>query len=75
MVGSRHTQVTCEKEANEKEGNLFTSLLNKAALSVRLISNIFKDLGEVSFSPFLNVLFLFSSLLPVSVSAVGSQSR
>lgn len=45
-----------EKEANP---NLFTSLLNKAALSVRLISNMFR-FGAFFFSFFFGSVLLFS---------------
>lgn len=61
-----------EKEANP---NLFTSLLNKAALSVRLISNMFRFGALFSFCPFYFQI-LFSSLLPFFfLSTDGSQSR
>lgn len=46
----------------EKEANFFTSLLNKAALSVRLISNMFR------FSAFFAVLsFYFQFFAPLSM--------
>lgn len=58
MVGSKHTQVRC----GEKNPNLFTSLLNKAALSVRLISNMFR------FGAFFFVFFFVRSVLLFSDS-------
>lgn len=60
-----------EKEANP---NLFTSLLNKAALSVRLISNMF-GFGAFLFVCLFVLSFYFqillTSLLPFFLSRVG----
>lgn len=84
MVGSRHTQVRCG--GNKQIQIVFTSLLNKAALSVRLISNMFR-FGAFFFS-FCPFIFRFSSVFFVLVvvvvfaptssfffSTVGSQSQ